>query len=279
LQLKKEDTLEQLGYELVSNTAYHLGPKGKRMQITNGMNCQNCHLEAGTQPWGNNYGAVAATYPKYRDRSGSIESINKRVNDCIERSLNGKAIDTNSEEMRAFVAYIKWVGKGVPKGKKPAGSGIRELPYPDRAADPARGKLVYEQNCQRCHGADGGGVADADQVGYTYPPLWGKHSYNTGAGLYRLSRLAGYVFNNMPFKEVTYKNPKLSAEEAWDVAAYINTQPRPKKDLSKDWPDIAKKPYDHPFGPYTDTFSERQHKLGPFQLIIDAKKIAVGNKG
>eukprot|EP01136_Pigoraptor_vietnamica_P006288 Opistho-1_new@39053 len=74
------------GRELIVNTALYLGPKGTVAQITNGMNCQNCHLEAGTKPWGNNYGAVAATYPRYRDRSGSLESIEKRVNDCIERS-------------------------------------------------------------------------------------------------------------------------------------------------------------------------------------------------
>src|SRR5258708_3287515 len=85
------------------------------MSTSNGMNCQNCHLEAGTKFFGNNYSAVASTYPKLRERSGTIESIEKRVNDCIERSLNGKAIGNDSKEMRAFVAYIKWVGKDVEK--------------------------------------------------------------------------------------------------------------------------------------------------------------------
>jgi thiosulfate dehydrogenase len=42
--------------------------------------------------------------------------------------------------------------------------------------------------------------------------------------------------------------------------------------VPKDWPDISKKPIDHPFGPYADGFSEKQHKLGPFKLIAAIQK-------
>ena len=66
---------------------------------------------------------------------------------------------------------------------------------------------------------------------------------------------------------VTHASPQLSDEEAWDVAAYVNSQPRPAKDLSADWPDISKKPVDRPFGPCADTFPEQQHKYGPFGPI------------
>ena len=69
------------GRNLIAHTSQYLGPKGTVAQITNGMNCQNCHLEAGTKPWGNNYGSVASTYPRFRERSGTIESIEKRIND------------------------------------------------------------------------------------------------------------------------------------------------------------------------------------------------------
>jgi thiosulfate dehydrogenase len=55
------------------------------------------------------------------------------------------------------------------------------------------------------------------------------------------------------------------------VAAFVNSQPRPTKDKSKDWPDISKKPFDQPFGPYKDAFSETQHKYGPYPPIL-AKK-------
>ena len=98
------------GQELIAHTSKYLGPKGSVAQITNGMNCQNCHLQAGAKAWGNNYAAVFSTYPKFRDRSGQIESIYKRVADCMERSLNGTAVDSNSREFKAIYAYIKWLG-------------------------------------------------------------------------------------------------------------------------------------------------------------------------
>jgi thiosulfate dehydrogenase len=230
------------------------------------MNCQNCHLDAGARPWGNNYSAVWSTYPKFRDRSGSVENVARRINDCIQRSLNGVPLDTNSREMQAIFAYIKWLGQGVPKGVRPKGTGIADLPYLARAADPLKGREVYRRDCEKCHGPAGAGVPDGDGAGYVYPPLWGPHSYNTGAGLYRIGRLAGYVRYNMPLG-VSYKAPQLSEEEAWDVAAFINSQPRPQKGFAGDWPDISKKPADHPFGPYADTFSVMQHKYGPFSPI------------
>lgn len=260
------------GRNIIANTAAYFGPKGSIAPITNGMNCQNCHLDAGTREWGNNYGAVSSTYPKFRDRSGTTETIAKRVNDCFERSLNGKALDTTSKEMQAIVTYIKWLGKNVPKGTKPKGSGIHELAYLDRAADPAKGAIVYETKCKSCHGANGEGALAPDNIVYAYPPLWGEHSYNSGAGLYRLSRFAGYVKDNMPYNQATHNNPALTLEEAWDVAAFVNSKPRPTKDLSKDWPDIAKKTIDHPFGPYADGFTEQQHKYGPFKPIVAARK-------
>jgi thiosulfate dehydrogenase len=258
------------GRELIRNTARYLGPNGSVAHQANGMNCQNCHVDAGMRPWGNNYGAVWSTYPKFRERSGTLESIAKRVNDCIERSLNGTAIDSNSNEMQAIHAYMQWVGTQVPVGKKPKGSGLAELRYMDRAADPVNGQAIYSAKCESCHQKDGAGLKATTSLTYQYPPLWGEHSYNIGAGLFRLSRFAGYVKNNMP-QSATWEDPQLTDEEAWDVAAYVNSKPRPTRDLSKDWPNIAGKPVDHPFGPYADGFSEMQHKYGPFGPIAQAK--------
>ena len=274
-EMEKEPNAEELNYgkELVANTAEYLGPKGKVKAISNGMNCQNCHLQAGTAPLGNNYGAVASTYPKVRARSGKEEDIQKRINDCFERSLNGQSLARDSKEMKAMVAYINWVGKDVPKGEVPIGSGLYEVPLLDRAADPAKGKLVYEKQCASCHQADGKGMAKPDGSGYLYPPLWGENSYNHGAGLYRISRFAGYVKANMPLG-ATFEQPILSDEESWDLAAYVNSMERPKKDLTQDWPDISKKPMDHPFGPFSDSFTEEQHKFGPFKPIKAAKSSA-----
>lgn len=266
----EEKELVLYGKELIKNTALYLGPKGTVAHISNGMNCQNCHLDQGTKTFGNNYFAVASTYPKFRERSGSMEDIPKRVNDCFERSLNGKALDTSSREMQAIVQYIKFLGKEVPKGSKPEGAGITELTFLERAADPGNGKIVYDNKCQSCHGVNGKGLMNADGTGYTYPPLWGEHSYNDAAGLYRISRFAGFVKSNMPLG-ANHDATLLSDEEAWDVAAFVNSQKRPHKNAKNDWPNIAGKPIDHPYGPYHDGFSEEQHKYGPFGAIKEKR--------
>jgi thiosulfate dehydrogenase len=255
------------GKELIIHTSHYFGPRGRiKPNATNGMDCQNCHLEAGTKTFGNNYASVYATYPKYRARSGSIENIYKRVNDCFERSLNGATLDTTSREMQAIKAYINWLGSNVKKGQKAKGAGLRVPKFLNRAADTLLGRKVYVAKCQSCHQADGQGKMDTEDVSFIYPPLWGSRSFNSGAGLYRLSNLAAFAHDNMP-QGVSFKQTQLSDEDAWDVAAFINSKPRPTKDISKDWPKLHEKPFDHPFGPYKDGFSELQHKYGPFQPI------------
>jgi thiosulfate dehydrogenase len=267
-----EGVLIRYGRELIVNTSVYLGPKGKIAAISNGMNCQNCHLDAGTRPWGNNYSGVFSTYPVFRDRSGTIESIYKRINDCMVRSLDGRALDTASRELQAIYSYIKWLGSDVPKNTRPTGVGISDIPWSYRAADTLKGRLVYSKKCARCHGPQGAGLLAPDSCHYLYPPLWGPHSYNTGAGLFRLSRLAGYIKDNMPLGS-SHHSPELTDEESWDVAAFIDSRPRPQRPFPGDWPDISRKPIDHPFGPYKDSFSESQHKYGPFGPIKAAQLI------
>lgn len=265
--LNNNKELIAYGKELIVHTSSYYGENGKIFKAgTNGMNCQNCHLDAGTKTFGNNYSAVASTYPKYRARSGSVENIYKRVNDCFERSLNGKALDTTSKEMQAITTYIEWLGTNVKKGEKPAGSGFKDITLLERAADPEKGKIIYVEKCQSCHQSDGAGLMNSEKTEFTYPPLWGEKSYNDGAGLFRLSNFAKFVKYNMPLG-VTHNNPQLSDEEAWDVAAFVNSQTRSHKNNKQDWPKMEDKPFDHPFGPYADNFPEAQHKFGPFKPI------------
>jgi thiosulfate dehydrogenase len=266
----QEGDLIRYGRELILHTAVFFGPKGTVAHISNGMNCGVCHIDAGTRLWGNNFSKVASTYPLFRNRSGKIETVEMRINDCFERSLNGKKPGDSGKEMKAMVAYINWIGKNVSKGKKAKGSGVEILPFLNRAADTLKGKMVYVSICRKCHGENGEGLLEKNGKEYLYPPLWGRHSYNVGAGMYELSKFAGYIKNNMPFG-TTFHNPQLTNEQAWDVAAYVNSQPRPSKDLKMDWPDLATKPFDYPFGPYSDRFSAQQHKYGPFGPIQHSK--------
>src|SRR5450755_1353689 len=110
--------LIRYGKKLISHTARYIGPRGSINQNANGMNCQNCHLDAGTRAWAGNFGAVASIYPRFSDRRGSFE-----------RSMNGKAPYSSSREMKAMNAYISWLGIAVPKGKKPAGAGLEMLKF------------------------------------------------------------------------------------------------------------------------------------------------------
>ncbi|MES2268776.1 MAG: c-type cytochrome [Bacteroidota bacterium] len=258
------------GRELITHTARYFGPQGSIAKISNGMNCQNCHLAGGTKLFGNNFALFMSSYPKISNRTGKVEPPSKRITDCFERSLAGTAPDTAGREVRAMLAYLQWVGKDIRKGRKLFGAATGKLPYPDQAADPVKGRQVFIAKCKTCHGANGEGLPAADKKAYKYPPLWGKHSYNDGAGMYRLSNFASFVKNNMPFGS-TYLRPQLTDDEAWNIAAFVNSQPRPHRNQQADWPDLKKKPIDAPFGPYADSFSEQQHKFGPFKPIKAAQ--------
>lgn len=264
----RKGDLIRYGRELIVHTAVYLGPNGSISQTANGLNCENCHLAAGTRLYANNFSKVAVSYPKYRPRRDSYVSIADRINGCMQRSMNGEPLDTNSREVKAMIAYFNWIGQGVDDSTKLLGEGTEEISFLERAADPRKGKIVFMNNCASCHGQNGAGKLKEDASEYLYPPLWGAHSYNMGAGLYRLSKLARFVKNNMPFG-TTYHNPVLTDEEAWDVAAFVNSQPHPPfKEVEKDWPDVSDKPFDYPFGPYADDFSEKQHKYGPFRRMM-----------
>jgi thiosulfate dehydrogenase len=273
----KTGDMIRYGKELLAHTARYFGPNGSVARISNGMNCQNCHMDGGRRLFGNNYSSFIATYPKMNNRSGKIDQPTDRIVQCFNRSLAGHAPDTNGREVRAMLAYMKWIGQGVKKGRKLFGAGSEKLAFIDHPANPFKGKAIFVSKCKVCHGSNGEGLLAADKKSYTYPPLWGEHSYNNGAGMYRIGNLAGFVKNNMPFG-ATYQNPQLTDEEAWNVAAFVNSQPRPHFDQRKDWKDLKTKPVDYPFGPYTDGFSEKQHKYGPFKPIAAAQKEPANKK-
>ena len=191
--------------------------------------------------------------------------------------MNGRVLPLGGKEMKAFLAYIQFLSTGVPVGKSLDGRGSPALPLLARAADPKRGGDVFQRTCAACHQADGQGKRNGtagDAKGYAFPPLWGPDSFNDGAGMHRLIASATFIRANMPLG-THYDAPALSAEDAWDVAAYINSQPRPRRDhLDTDYPNRARKPVDAPFPPFPDKFPLEQHRLGPFQPILDAQNAA-----
>jgi thiosulfate dehydrogenase len=221
-------------------------------------------------------------FPRYSARAGAEITIEERVNSCMTRSMNGRAIPRDAPDMAAFVAYVKFLSSGVPPDQRIPGLGAGNIPELDRAADPERGRTIYLQQCASCHNTDGSGIRrslPATDLGYMVPPLWGPDSFNDGAGMDRLITAANFVHSNMP-QGADYLNPVLSTVDAWDVAAFIVSQPRPHKALlEKDFLDLAQKPVDTPYGPYLDGFSETQHKYGPFAPIRAAITRLKADKG
>jgi thiosulfate dehydrogenase len=167
---------------------------------------------------------VYARFPQYRARSATVEIIEDRINDCFERSMNGKALPRDGRAMRDIVAYLAFLSHGIPVGAQVTGQGVPRLdPVP---GDTARGRELFATTCTICHGADGQGTNAA-------PPLWGPHSYNIGAGMARVRTAAAFIHQAMPFD----KPGTLTPQQAFDLAAYINSRPRPDfADKAEDWP-------------------------------------------
>lgn len=266
------------GKELVDRTYAYLGPEvadpAKRF-AGNNLACASCHLDSGSKRFGSPLVGTFADYPQYRIREDDVQSIEERVNGCFERSMNGRSIPLDSAEMKAMVAYLKFMSSDVPVGREVVGRGLQKIGFPARAADPVKGREVYQQSCVACHGQNGEGMRigkAGDAQGYLNPPLWGADSYNTGAGMARVIMAARFIRFNMP-KGVTHEAPLLSEEQAFDVAAYINSQPRPvKTGLDADFPNRRVKPVDAAFPPYRTGFSAEQHKYGPFKPLIEARE-------
>ncbi|WP_445465405.1 c-type cytochrome [Faunimonas sp. B44] len=263
------------GRLLLTDTSAHLGPlvadPAKRYAGSN-MACANCHLDAGTKHFGLSLTAAYGSYPAFSTQSGTTLTIEDRVNSCWERSMNGRAMAADAPEMQAIVAYLRFLSERADAAG-PAGAG--SIAYLDRAADPAKGRAVFKRMCVSCHNVDGSGLLrdrGAPELGYVVPPLWGADSFNDGAGMYHLSTLANFAHSNMP-NGTSWQAPRLSPEEAWDVAAFVVSQPRPAKaGLANDYPNRLDKPADTPYGPYADGFDETQHKYGPFPPIEAALK-------
>ena len=196
-------------------------------------------------------------------------TLKERVNGCMERSLNGKMMPEDQKEMNALIAYMTWLGRFAPEDGKIVGQGFMKIEIPNRPVDLVNGEAIFKSTCVECHMNDGQGVQFENSLVYQYPPLWGDDSYNNGAGMTRVITAAQFIKGNMPYG-TTYLAPRLTDEEAYDVAGYINQHVRPiKKNLEIDFPDLLKKPVSTPYPPYADQFSVEQHQLGPFQPIIE----------
>ncbi|MBK9306987.1 MAG: c-type cytochrome [Nitrospira sp.] len=220
----------RLGYMMVVDTQGY----GKRY-VGNALNCTNCHLDAGLNPNAASFVGISRLYPHDHERVGRRVSLADRINECFKRNMNGTSLPSDSVKLTGIVAYIEWLSQNIPAGSSVPWRGIPRLTSTHQP-DPLNGKKVYEEKCVFCHGSEGQGTMTA-------PPVWGPRSYNIGADMARISVAAAFIKANMP----RGWGWTVTDDEAFDVAAYINTQPRPDyPDKIHDWPKGGK-PADAPY--------------------------------
>ena len=201
-------------YEMVNR------PDGPRY-VGNKLHCESCHLRAGGDP-------EAAWWAGVEARMGGLEGLQTRINQCFTHSMNGIALcepgaqcDTHPE-MRSLVAYMRWLTDQF-EHKHPGATPTSGFPAIQAAPSPpdsARGQRVYTQKCAFCHNGKGEGRYEH---GYFRPALWGADSFNASAGMTKVDTLAAFLRANMPFTS----GGMLSVQEAWDLAQFIEAQPRP----------------------------------------------------
>lgn len=197
--------------------------------VGNSMACKNCHLDNGRRADSSPMWAAWVSYPQYRKKSGTINTMEDRIKACFRYSMNapnspsGAPPPDGSDIYRDLESYFHWLAKDAPTGTKMKGAGYPTPAIPQGGYDPARGAQVFQQQCTACHGSDGQGARKPDGT-VVYPPLWGARSFNWGAGMARVDLAAGFIKANMPFGQ----RNSLTDGQAWDVAAFIDSHERPK---------------------------------------------------
>jgi thiosulfate dehydrogenase len=185
----------------------------------NALNCTSCHLQNGKHPEAGTFLATATAYPAWSPRENRVITLEDRVLNCFMRSCNGTRPPNGSEVSIAVTAYITWLSEGNAmkmNANRPSGPrGIPALGLKASQANVESGRLLYAQRCADCHQANG-------QGDHENPPVWGERSYNDGAGLANVENLAAWLKVAMPIDDAD-----LTPQESLDIAAFVNSHPRP----------------------------------------------------
>lgn len=214
--LGKLGEVVRLGETLVNETNEH--PLTKRY-VGNSLKCTSCHLDAGRHAKAGSFIGVAAAYPAYSPREKGVITLEDRILNCFIRSQNGTRPANGSEVPVAVAAYITWLSQDTPLRMNPAKplgpNHMTILGAPPAEPSVSRGKALYQHRCASCHADDGVGTDDG-------PPVWGDESFNDGAGLAGVSKMASWLKVAMPLDDTD-----LSDQEAFDIAVYVNSHSRP----------------------------------------------------
>lgn len=203
------------GHDIIVDTQHVM--KG---YVKANLTCASCHVNAGTAPRGGSFIGTYGRFPQWNKRAHRVIALQDRLAECFLYSMNGKPPAYNSKAMIALVSYIAYLSRDVPVGKRIDDSDRFIVPLPSASPNLEHGRQLYGQKCASCHQANGAGIAG------TFPPLWGATSFNRGAGMAHIDRMAGFVRYNMPQNAPG----SLSLADSYDVSAWILTHERPAFD-------------------------------------------------
>lgn len=222
----------KLGEAIIMNTNTHALSKDF---VGNALKCTDCHIDGGRTNRLGTFIGTATSFPAWSKREGTLQSLEDRINNCFMRSMNGKRPINGTKLSMAMAAYVSWLSTNIPmkmNAKKPVTPYYTPL-WPNKEATPLikkathanylAGEKLYKERCMVCHMENGQGVKGS------FPPLWGKDSYNAGAGLSKLNKLASWLMYNMP----KGAEGSLSLQEAVDLAIFVDAHPRPSFNLAK----------------------------------------------
>ncbi len=188
------------------------------------LHCSSCHLGGGTN-------STAAWWVDLKYRYPTAPAMEARINLCFENSMNGYPLCKPASEkgpgncaqnadMQSMVRYMEFLTRVYdqkPLSPTPHGfPAVKTL-----TGDYCSGQATFVQKCAVCHESDGQGRYTQ---GYFRPALWGPHSFSKKAGMFGIRELlAQFLSWNMPFGS----GGQLTDQEAWDLAAYIDSHSRP----------------------------------------------------
>ena len=85
------------GRDIFTNTQ-----KYAKQYVGNGLNCQNCHLDAGRRANSGPLWAAYVRYPRYLSKNDAVNTYAGRPQGCVEYSMNGKPPHADTEIIKAL---------------------------------------------------------------------------------------------------------------------------------------------------------------------------------
>jgi len=122
-----------------------------------GKSCASCHGDSGESMKG-----VAATYPKYDQELGKVQTVEHQINYCLENRMEAKPYKWESSEMLSMTTFVNTQSLGMPVNVKIDGPA---------AAAFEKGKAFYYERrgqldlaCKHCHEDNAGGIIRANTL-------------------------------------------------------------------------------------------------------------------